>query len=188
MQSTSVNLLKRLKETGASEDWNRFVQLYTPLIYYWIRSRGLSTSDTAELVQEVLLTLVRKLPQFEYDPQKRFRAWLKTLTGNKVSDWHRRRGPEWQTEAADDVQQTVLNEPSEAVENQEYQQFVLARAYSLMQTEFEPTTWRAFVMYVSEGKSAAEVAAELGLTENAVRVAKCRVQRRLRQEFGDLLE
>jgi hypothetical protein len=39
----------------------------------------------------------------------------------------------------------------------------------------------------SEGKPAAKVAAELGMTENSVILAKARVLKRLRQEAGELL-
>ena len=43
-------------------------------------------------------------------------------------------------------------------------------------------------MYVAEDRSAIEVAAELGISPNAVRVAKCRVLKRLRDELAGLLE
>ena len=39
-----------------------------------------------------------------------------------------------------------------------------------------------------EGRPAAEVAARLGLSENAVWIARSRVLRRLRQELAGLLE
>lgn len=188
MNSTSVNLLQRLKTEGAGDDWARFVRLYSPLIYCWIRSRGLSTADAAETLQEVLATLVDKLPRFEYDPRQRFRGWLRTLTLNKVTDWYRRQNRRTKTSAIADVEHTLAVEPPDDVELREYQQFLLRQAFAIMESEFEPRTWQAFVIYVGEGKTAAEVAALLGMSENAVRVAKCRVQRRLRQEFGDLID
>ena len=39
-----------------------------------------------------------------------------------------------------------------------------------------------------EGQVAKDVAADLGMTPGAVRVAKCRVLQRLREELGDLIE
>jgi RNA polymerase sigma-70 factor (ECF subfamily) len=59
------------------------VRLYTPLLYYWPQRLGLQDSDTADLVQDVLLVLMRKLPEFEYHPSRRFRGWLRTVRLNK---------------------------------------------------------------------------------------------------------
>jgi RNA polymerase sigma-70 factor (ECF subfamily) len=57
-----------------------------------------------------------------------------------------------------------------------------------MQSDFQPATWRACWEHVAEGRPAAEVAAELGMTEGAVYVARCRVLRRLRSELEGLLD
>jgi RNA polymerase sigma-70 factor (ECF subfamily) len=57
-----------------------------------------------------------------------------------------------------------------------------------MEAEFQPTTWKACWEIVVAGRSPEEVAAELGITTNAVYVAKSRVLRRLRQELHGLLD
>ena len=57
-----------------------------------------------------------------------------------------------------------------------------------MQAEFAPTTWKACWETVVQGRRRQEVARELGISENAVYVAKCRVIRRLRQELIGLVE
>jgi RNA polymerase sigma-70 factor (ECF subfamily) len=58
----------------------------------------------------------------------------------------------------------------------------------IMQADFEPATWRACWEFVVEGRPAAEVARELGLSVNAVYLAKGRVLRRLRAELEGMLE
>jgi RNA polymerase sigma-70 factor (ECF subfamily) len=70
----------------------------------------------------------------------------------------------------------------------EYQQYLVGRAVELMQTDFQPSTWKACWAVVVEGKPAAQVAADLGLTVEAVYAARSRVLRRLRQELSGLLE
>jgi RNA polymerase sigma-70 factor (ECF subfamily) len=70
----------------------------------------------------------------------------------------------------------------------EYRRELTARALQLMQADFAPTTWKACWEFVAQGRSAAEVARELGISENAVYLAKCRVLRRLRQELAGLVE
>src|SRR2546423_12975097 len=93
MDTTSVSLLERLREPAQQDAWGRFVDLYTPLIYYWARRVGLPPEEAADLVQDVLTLLVQKLPEFQYDPQKSFRGWLRTLTLNKWRGNRRRRRP-----------------------------------------------------------------------------------------------
>ena len=61
-------------------------------------------------------------------------------------------------------------------------------ALAVMRAEFQPTTWRACWECAVNGKSAAEVAAQSGLSVGAVRAAKFRVLTRLRQELDGLLD
>ncbi|MCA9200900.1 MAG: sigma-70 family RNA polymerase sigma factor, partial [Planctomycetales bacterium] len=70
MESTSPSLLIRLQDSRDKLAWTQFVDLYTPLMFYWARKTGLNASDAADLVQDVLLQLVRKLPEFQYDRSK----------------------------------------------------------------------------------------------------------------------
>jgi len=70
MNSTSESLLLRLKDSHDQQAWSRFVQLYTPMLFGWARGTGLQSQDAADLVQEVLTLVFRKLPAFSYDPSK----------------------------------------------------------------------------------------------------------------------
>ena len=54
--------------------------------------------------------------------------------------------------------------------------------------EFQEKTWQAFWLTVIEGRSAAALAGELGVSAAAVRQSRSRVLRRLKRELGDLLE
>jgi RNA polymerase sigma-70 factor (ECF subfamily) len=54
--------------------------------------------------------------------------------------------------------------------------------------DFEPDTWAAFWRSAVDGRPAADVAAELGMTRNAVYLAKARVRHRLMTEFAGLIE
>jgi RNA polymerase sigma-70 factor (ECF subfamily) len=187
-QSTSVSLLERLRQPGQPDAWSRFVELYTPLLFYWARRTGLQSADAADLVQDVFAVLVRKLPEFRYDRQKSFRAWLRTVTLNKWRDRVRRLGrlPVEDAEADPDAQAGPdgLDELSE----QEHRQFLLRQAMETMRAEFQPNTWQACWEHGFRQRPAAEVAAELGISENAVYIAKVRVLRRLRQELQGLLD
>ena len=59
MDSTSVTLLHRLRQPANQAAWQQFVQLYTPLLFYWARKSGLADADAADLVQELLVVCER---------------------------------------------------------------------------------------------------------------------------------
>jgi RNA polymerase sigma-70 factor (ECF subfamily) len=58
----------------------------------------------------------------------------------------------------------------------------------MIRSEFEERTWQAFWRTAVDGLTAADVGAELHMKSGAVRVAKCRVLQRLREELGDILK
>ena len=72
--STSETLLERLRQRSDQQAWQRFVELYTPLLFHWAYRVGRQEADAADLVQDVLALLVRKLPQFSYDSRSSFRG------------------------------------------------------------------------------------------------------------------
>jgi RNA polymerase sigma-70 factor (ECF subfamily) len=63
---------------------------------------------------------------------------------------------------------------------------LMHRAIGLIRAEFEEKTWQAFWRATIDERKAPDIAEELGMTSVAVRQAKCRVLRRLRQEMDDL--
>ena len=188
MSTTSISLLERLRRPEESEAWSRFVRLYTPLLFYWARRTGLNQEDSADLVQEVLTVLVRKLPTFQYEPGKSFRSWLHTITLNKWREWGRRKA--LPRPGGDDpgLSEAAVAPPDEPFEEAEYREQLVRRALEVMQSEFEPATWKACWETTVSGRPAAEVAAELGVSVDVVYGAKSRVLRRLRQELSGLLD
>lgn len=161
--------------------------MYTPLLFGWARRSGESDHDAADLVQEVFVTLMQTMPRFEYDEKGNFRRWLRTLLVNKLRDRIRRRRRD--DKAYEQV--AVVDELPDQAERffeAEYQRELSRRALSLMQRDFEPATWKACWETVVEGRPADEVARDLGLSRNAVYVARCRVLRKLREDLRGLVE
>lgn len=186
MHSTPASLLDRLRLPDQQSAWARFVQLYAPLLFHWARRLGLRDDDAADLVQDILTLLVRKLPEFRYDPRKSFRAWLRTIT---LNCWRNRgRRVELPHEAHPPALDGLAGrDEADLLSETEYRQWLVGRALELMQKEFQPTTWKACWECVVSGRPAAEVARELGISVGAVYMAKSRVLSRLRQELTDLL-
>jgi RNA polymerase sigma-70 factor (ECF subfamily) len=68
----------------------------------------------------------------------------------------------------------------------DYHGELIRRALALLRPDFRPASWDAFWQTAVLGRPDGEVAGEFGLTVNAVRVARCRVLGRLRQELDGL--
>jgi len=179
--TTSASLLDRLRRPDDAEAWARFVELYTPLLHRWACRLGLQEADAADLVQDVFGVLLRKLPEFTYDPERSFRGWLRTVL---VNHWRNRPRRTATPLTAD----PLSPDPAADLQDDEYRRYLVGRALQVMQTDFEPSTWRACWESVAQGRPAAEVAEELGISVAAVYIARSRVLRRLREELWGLLE
>jgi RNA polymerase sigma-70 factor (ECF subfamily) len=184
---TSATLLERLRDRDNAAAWQRFVALYTPLIRLWL-GRHLQPADVEDLTQEVLTVLVAKVPAFEHAGRPgSFRAWLRAVCVNCLRAFWRNRPPATDTDALLRQLEDPHGEGSRRWD-QEHDDHVLRRALDLIEPEFKPATWRAFRRLVTDGATPEEVAAELGLTVNAVFIAKSRVLRRLREEVRGLVD
>jgi RNA polymerase sigma-70 factor (ECF subfamily) len=188
VDSTSASLLLRLRMPHEEAAWQRFVELYAPLIFHWGRGQGLNSADAADLVQEVLTTLIAKLPEFEYDPARRFRGWLRTIVVNKARDFQRRAAARPVSGNEATILHVAAAPSADLFEEAEYRTFLVNRAMELMRTEFRDEVWQACWKQVVEGRKAADVAQELGVSVNQVYLAKSRVLARLREELAGLVD
>lgn len=190
--STSSTLLQRVK-SGDAEAWRRVARLYGPIAFLWCRQSNLSVHDAADVVQETFLAVARHLPAFHREtPKDSFRGWLWTIVHNKIRDHFRRQRDSAQPRGGT-AGEVALAQIPEREAQEPPTPFVAAGllerlALDLIRAEFESRTWEAFWQVTVGGRSAAEVGDSLGMTKRAVRQAKYRVLRRLRQELADLMD
>lgn len=190
MTSTSLSLLQRVRQRDDPSAWDRFVHIYSPLLFRWGQRAGLKDQDAVDLVQDVFAKLLVELPRFEYDPNRgAFRAWLKTVAVRLCRE--RQRKPQAATGRMADGQPLDEFAGANSLEEfweAEYRAHVVRQALDVMQAHFEPRLWQCCWGLTVEGRSAAELGAELGMSEGAIYVAKFRVLRRLRQELTGLID
>ena len=185
--TTSVTLLQKVRRPADNPGvWERFTQLYVPLLYRQARGLGLQPDDASDLVQDVLLILVRSLPDFQYMPGRSFRGWLNTVVRNSWRSRLRKRRPF----QADEVQLSscAIADPLDQHWDEEYARHLVHVTLPRLRHFFPPSEWLAFEKYVLQGVPAAEVAASLGVSTATVYAARSKVLRRLREELGGLLE
>jgi len=161
MNTTSESLLFRLQSVPDGEvdqsAWEKFVQLYTPLMFHWARKVGLQQSDAADLVQDVLSIVFHRLPDFQYD------------ASNSV------------------LEQIASLQRAESTWDLDYGQMLLQQTMELMESDFQPGTWQALRAVMAEGMTVDQAAEATGVSIWTIYSAKARLMKRLREELKGLL-
>jgi RNA polymerase sigma-70 factor (ECF subfamily) len=142
MHTTPASLLEQVRRLDDQQAWHRFVDLYTPLLFHWARRVGLQEPDAADLVQDVFILLVKKLPEFHYDGAKGFRAWLRTVALNRWRETRRRAAPP--TPVGDVIEELPDPASDDAFWEVDYRREAASRAVQIMKRDFDETAWQAF--------------------------------------------
>ena len=189
---TSLTLLDRLQQQPDASSWQKLVALYTPLISRCLGRSPLQQADQEDLIQEVLKIVVQKLPEFQRRREGSFRAWLRVVTANCLqAHWRSEKYRPLVTGDSDFLNKLQELEDSHSALAQawdaEHDRHVVRRLLELIEPQFEPATVQAFRRVVLDGQKPARVAADLGISVNAVLLAKSRILRQLRREMDGLL-
>jgi RNA polymerase sigma-70 factor (ECF subfamily) len=189
---TSASLLDRLAGAPTEADWRRLHELYRPLLEGWVLRAGVPRADAEDLIQEVLLAVVRQVGGFEHRGDGAFRGWLRTILARRITDYLRRQAVRPAAPGGSDLARRLEELASPASElsrlwDHEHDTHVARQALRVVQADFAPATWQAFRRQVVDGLPAAQAAVEAGITLNAALLAKSRVLKRLRQEVAGLL-
>lgn len=190
---TRATLLLRLRDVDDSDAWSQFVRDYGPMLYRFARSRGLQDADAADLVQDVMRAVGRAIGRLDYEKEKGgFRAWLFTITRNKLSSHFKNRSRnesgDGDTDSFQQLSQTpdqrdMLGEQWEL----EHQRQLAAVAMETIKKASEPKTWNAFELTAVRGVSADSAAEQLQMSTGAIYVARSRVTAKLRDEVQRLM-
>ena len=128
--------------------------------------------------------MVRRVAEFDHRGPGAFRAWLRGILANRLRKYFRDRPP-----AAAAIDLDAVADPDSVLGrawDREHDEHLAARALRLVEGDFAPATWAAFRRQVLDGRPPREVASELGISVNAVLLAKSRVLRMLQEEIRRL--
>ncbi|MFK8112838.1 MAG: sigma-70 family RNA polymerase sigma factor, partial [Rubripirellula sp.] len=187
--ATSIDLLNERKDCTA-DSWDYFVHIYTPMIYSWCRKARLQESDAADVTQDVLRAVVSGFEGLQFGQiDNSFRGWLWTITrhelGRHFKKFHQSPDARGGSTANDSLKQIPdwINDtvcPSDEQAEGE----VVRRAAELVKNDFDNRTWQAFWLSTVDDMPTPQIVAKLGMTPGAIRQAKFRVLRRLREYVG----
>ena len=182
---TSSSLLEGLKDAANRTRWQAYVDRYRPLIVAFCRGRGLDGEEAEDLAQTALLEFSRAYRDGRYDAARgRLRSWLFGIVYRQLLNYRRSRRARAPGSAP--LETRHLEELSDEDElegrwDEEWRKAVLGQSLAEIRAMVQPQTYSAFEEFALQERPAAEVARELGITENAVFGAKRRVLQRLRE-------
>ena len=204
---TRHSLLARLKDWGDQASWQEFFDTYWQLIYNVAVKSGLTDAEAQEVVQETVIAVAKKIPEFKTDPARgSFSAWLMQLTRWRIADQLRRRGkvgvlacPPGEntlkrglqrddTGTTDELDR--IPDPTgaalESVWQEEWEKHLLASALERVKSQISPRQFQMFDLHVLQKLSVQETAHTLQASVASVYMAKHRVGRLVRKELTKL--
>jgi RNA polymerase sigma-70 factor (ECF subfamily) len=193
---TRDSLLSRLKDWQDDVSWRDFFDTYWRLIYGVALKSGLSEQEAEEVVQETLITVARRIPEFQYDRSVcSFKTWLMNLTRWRIIDQIRKRRPTVANRDSKDeelrgVVMEQLPDPAtlqlDAVWDEEWRRHLLDAAVQEVKLKVNPAHYQIFHLCVFKERPVKQVATELGVGIAQVYLAKHRVGAALKREIKRL--
>jgi len=183
---TRASLLSRLRDLGDSDSWLVFFNQYWRLLHNVARKSGLSAEDAQDVVQETVIAVARKIPEFRYDPAKgSFKQWLLLITRRRIQDHLRRLYrslPRSETPMAAPSSTADMPDPQsapdamiEAAWETEWRENIYQSALAQVRQRANPKHYQVFDYSVIQGVASSEVARMLGMNIAQVYLARHRI-------------
>jgi RNA polymerase sigma-70 factor (ECF subfamily) len=173
---TRSSLLVQLSDGDNRKAWFEFVNLYQPVIFNYARRHGLQDADAQDVVQVVLTKVAVKVKSWEAGQGRgSFRRWLSVTVRNLAIDHFR--SLKRQPRNLPDLEHLVAATESFDLEQR---RSLFRWAAGRVWQETSPTHWQAFILTALQNRPVAEVAAQLGMSNGAIYVARSRVIARIR--------
>jgi RNA polymerase sigma factor (sigma-70 family) len=194
---TRQTVLERLKDSGDHEGWKVFFDLYWKLIYSAAVKAGLNDAEAQDVVQETVIAVCRRMPEFEYDPQKgSFKGWLLRLTSWRVVDQLRKRQravEELAGQSMDDETTTETGSPLHVVDptslrlqegwDEEWESNLLEGAMERVKRRVDPRQYQIFHLYAVKKWPVSKVARTLNVNRGMVYLIKHRISNAIKKEI-----
>lgn len=184
---TNTILLEGLRSPGNKTLWSTFVDRYRPMIVKYAQRFGLPEADAQDAAQQALIAFCTAYQDGKYDrEQGRLRVWLFGIARNQirnVAKKRRRREVQIVEDGTDTDFFARLNDDDhlERVWEEEWRNAVLKQCLEEVRREVEPKSVEAFELFAWKGWPAQKVADHLGMTPNAVFIAKHRIMKRIKE-------
>ena len=189
-EHTSYTLIRRTKDLGDQDAWNKFFNFYQEFIHSLLFKIGLPKSEIEDVGQLALIHLTKHIDKYDAE-RGRFRSWLSTMVkrvgystykkqsnSNKTIDRYRKI-----TEPTSNFSSPDLDTKIQL----EWEEFVYNEAMRRIKPIFQHDALLIFELGM-EGLSADEIVARTGYTKSSVYTIRARVKKSLTEEIRNTIE
>lgn len=184
---TRRTLLERLRNLDDEESWQEFFSIYWKLVYCAAVKAGLSDAEAEDVVQETIIGVARRMPEFRYDPQVcSFKGWLMHVTRRRIIDALRKRQRQAQRfepfPADTGTREPVLQVPDAAAEgafakiwDEEWEKNLVDSAMERVKRTVNPEHYQIFFLHSVKSMPARDIGELMGVSAAKVYVVQHRV-------------
>jgi RNA polymerase sigma-70 factor (ECF subfamily) len=179
---STIHLLNQAK-SGSQEAREALVARYLPRLQKWARGRlpgaARGVLETDDIVQDTLLQTIHNLDAFDPEHSGAFRGYLRRATQNRIVDEFRRvtRRPS-ADQSAGGLAHPGPSPLEEAIGKESVERYEAALE------RLKPRDQEVITARLEDGMSYYEIGQELGIAEDAARMAVKRAVFRLAQEIA----
>ena len=182
---TSLTLLHSIQCAPDPGSWQKFCEIYYPLVCRWCQSALKANEDFLDVAQDVFLEIHKKIKHFKRTGEGSFRIWLKDIITANISNYNKKKFPHL---LSHDQLDREVGACFGREWDENYVSEVFSKACKYIMVEFEPKSWEAFVKTHFGDADPEQTAKELGLTPNAVYIARYRILKRLKEYVEELVD
>lgn len=191
---TRRSLLSRLKNRDDQESWHDFFNTYWKLIYGVAIKAGLTDTEAQEVVQETVILVAKKMPEFKYDPAVgSFKSWLLHTTRWRIADQFRKRRRARGRAPAQTARTATIERVADpagfaldTVWDEEWEKNLMDVALETIKRQVSPRQYQIFDLYVLKQWPVQKVARLLAINAGQVYLAKNRIGGLVKKEIENL--
>ncbi|MBW3599756.1 MAG: sigma-70 family RNA polymerase sigma factor [Planctomycetes bacterium] len=187
---TRPSLIVRLQGQRNELAWTEFVSAYEPFLLSLIRRQGVPDRHVADVAQQVLAAIARSVESWRDDGNPAsFRRWVSRVARNVVIKFMTRERRQVGGRGGSDVLELLNNVPDAPDREGEhaYEYELILWIAEKVRGEFRETSWKAFWATLVEGRSVADVAAELGVTPGSIYMSRSRIMARIQAMVREVM-
>src|SRR2546421_5285618 len=194
---TRRSLLNRLKNWDDQESWKDFFDTYWKLIYGVAVRAGLTDAEAQEVVQETVIAVAKKIPEFQYNPEiGSFKSWLLHTAQWRISDQFRKRksgadrggGRREKNTGTSTIER--IPDPAgldlDAIWDAEWEKHLFEAAIERVKTQVKPKHYQIFDLYVIKQWPVEKVARTMEINVGQIYLDKHRISALIRSEVKKL--
>ena len=182
----------RLKDRRNQPAWADFLYAYEPFLVQLVRRQGTPERHVADVTQQLLIAIARSVDGWSDDGKTAsFRRWLSRVARNVVIKFMMRERRQVSGQGGTDFLEQLQRVPDIAESEEragQYEHELIVWAAEQVRADFRETSWKAFWATQIEGRTVADVAAELGVSPGSIYMSRSRIFARIREKIDQVME